>query len=251
MESRAEVDRLREVYQRYAARGFGDSKWSNSNPGNQAIQGERERKIRELLEDSGFFPLADRRILDVGCGTGEQLGMFVDWGAKPENLFGIDLIPERIQTAQQNFPRLTFQLANAESLPFQECSFELVAAFTVFTSILSRRMAANICAEISRVLAPGGGVLWYDFRMNNPFNKHVRGVSRKRIESLFPGFNLRLEAISLLPPLARRLGTYTDRLYKPLGSLPFLKTHLAGLLTKPWGPPVDKSCSKPLPTRGL
>ncbi len=233
METRAEVDRLREVYQRYAARGLGDSKWSSTNPGNRAIQDERAQKTRELLQRSGLFPLTDRRILDVGCGTGEQLGMFEAWGARPENLFGIDLMPERIRSAQENFRGITFQLANAESLPFRDGSFDLVAAFTVFTSILDRQMAANICREINRVLAPGGGVLWYDFKMNNPFNRHVRGVSRKHIEHLFPGFRVGLEAISLLPPLARRLGGLTDRLYMPLGSLPFLKTHLLGLLIKP------------------
>ena len=115
METRAEVDRLREVYQHYAASGFGNSKWSSANRGNQAIQGERQLKTRQLLERSGFFPLTDRRILDVGCGGGEQLGLFADWGAKPENLFGVDLLPARIRTAKLNFPRIAFQLGQTLS----------------------------------------------------------------------------------------------------------------------------------------
>ncbi len=233
VETRAEVDRLRDVYRQYSAGGFGSSKWSSANPGNRANQEEREEKTREVLQSAGFFPLTERRILDVGCGTGELLGLFASWGAKPENLFGIDLIPERIETARLHYPRITFQLANAETLPFPDYSFDLVAAITVFTSILNRRMAANVCAEINRILAPGGGVLWYDFRISNPFNQHVRGVSKRRIQRLFPGFGIALEAISLLPPLARRLGALTDRLYGPLRSLPFLRSHLFGLLTKP------------------
>jgi SAM-dependent methyltransferase len=233
METNTEVDRLKEVYQRYSARGLGRSKWSTANPGNRAIQREREEKIRELLQCRGFFPLTEQRILDVGCGTGELLGLLAGWGATPENLFGIDLIPERIETARRHYPRITFQLANAEALPFPDGSFDLVAAITVFTSILNRQMAANVCAEINRILAPGGGVLWYDFRMSNPFNPHVRGVSRRRIQHLFPGFRIALEPITLLPPLARRLGALTHALYLPLKSLPFLKTHLLGLVTKP------------------
>ena len=160
METLAEVARLREVYHQYAACGHGKSKWSSTNRGNRAIQGERERKTKELLQRTGFFPLTDKRILDVGCGTGEQLGIFANWGARPENLFGIDLIPERVRAAQLAFPQMTIQLTNAESLPFRDGSFDLVAAFTVFTSILNRQMAANVCGEINRVLAPGGGVLW-------------------------------------------------------------------------------------------
>ena len=74
METLAEVNRLREVYRQYAACGFAEAKWSNLNKGNQAIQTERERKTRELLRRSGFFPLSSQRILDVGCGTGKQLG---------------------------------------------------------------------------------------------------------------------------------------------------------------------------------
>ncbi len=233
MESRTEIARLRDVYRQYAAGGYEHSRWSRTNPGNEAIARERERKTCELLQRTGFFPFGHKRILDIGCGTGEQLAIFAEWGARSENLFGIDLIPERISAARLNFPRISFQLANAESLPFPDRSFDLVAAFTVFTSILDGRMTANICAEIGRVLRPGGGVLWYDFRMNNPFNKHVRGVPRKQIQRLFPGFRMALEAISLLPPLARRLGALTDRLYRPLESLPFLKTHLLGLLIRP------------------
>jgi ubiquinone/menaquinone biosynthesis C-methylase UbiE len=233
METRTEVDRLRLVYQRYAASGFRESKWSSANPGNHAREVERERVTHQILERSDLLPLTHRRILDLGCGTGDQLGRLADWGAKPENLFGVDLIPERIRAAQQSFPQINFQLANAESLPFADASFDLVLAFTVFTSILDHQMSVNIGREISRVLVPGGGVLWYDFRINNPANKYVRGVSRRQIKRLFPDFRTDLESISLFPPLARRLGVLTDALYAPLASLPFLRTHLLGLLRKP------------------
>jgi SAM-dependent methyltransferase len=233
METHLEVDRLRDVYRGYAARGLGRSKWSADNPGNQAIQRERSFKTHELLERAGFLPLESRRILDVGCGTGEILAGFEPWGARWENLFGIDVIPERVRTARRNFPRMTCQLANAESLPFPDGSFDLIAVFTVFTSILDRQMAANVAREITRTLRSGGGVIWYDFRLNNPFNQHVRGMSRKRIQGLFPDFQMSLETISLLPPLARRLGSFTSLLYPRLRAFPFLRTHYLGLLTKP------------------
>ena len=233
METSLEVDRLERVYREYAARGFGQSKWSLANKGNRAILEECLRKMREKLEKTGFFPLDKRRILDVGCGTGERLAALADLGAKPENLFGVDLIPDRIDEARRNHPGITFQSANAENLPFADRAFDLVSVFTVFTSILSCRMAAQVCLEINRVLMSGGAVIWYDFRMHNPWNRHVRGISRHQIQKLFPDYKLHLESISLLPPLARRLGWLTNLAYSPLSSIPFLRSHYLGVLTKP------------------
>jgi SAM-dependent methyltransferase len=232
MESPLEVQRLRSVYQEYTSRGLGSSKWSSSNRGNEAIVHERNQKIRNLLENAGLRPLCERRILDVGCGTGGSLATFMDWGAKPENLFGVDLLPERIQRAQERYPEFTFQQANAESLPFADASFDLVVLFTVFTSILDPIMAANIAREIARVLRRQAAIVWYDFRFNNPFNHHVRGMTRMSISQLFPEFDLRLKPITLLPPLARRMGLMTNVLYPAFARIPFLRTHYLGLLIK-------------------
>jgi ubiquinone/menaquinone biosynthesis C-methylase UbiE len=233
METRSEIDRLQAVYREYSVRGFGQSKWSPANKGNQAVRDEYQVKLRWLLREAGSWPLERRRILDLGCGSGEHLAAFENWGARPENLSGIDLIPERIRAARKNYPQIRFELANAEALPFADGAFDLVAVFTVFTSILDRRMAANVSREIVRVLSSGGGVIWYDFRMNNPLNRHVRGISRQQIQGLFPGFTMNLKTISLLPPLARRLGRWTHQLYPPLSSVPFLRSHYLGILIKP------------------
>jgi hypothetical protein len=94
-------------------------------------------------------------------------------------------------------------------------------------------MASNVAREIDRVLAHGGAIVWYDFRYNNPWNPHVRGMRRQNIQSLFPGYTLHLKTLTLLPPLARRLGHLTSSLYPLLSSLPFLRTHYLGLLIKP------------------
>jgi len=232
-ETRSEVDRLKEVYREYGERCWRKTKWSVTNRGNQAIRQERDRKLEQLLQRAGFLPLGNRRILDVGCGTGEILARFEAWGARPENLFGVDLLADRIRRAKENFPKMTFQEANAEGLPFANGFFDLVALFTVFTSIRDHQMARNVSREINRILRSGGAVVWYDFRMNNPFNPQVRGISRAGVLRLFPGFDSRLMTVTLLPPVARRSGCLTDLLYPWLASLPFLRSHYLGVLIKP------------------
>jgi SAM-dependent methyltransferase len=232
MESSLEVERLRSVYEGYSRRGLGSSKWSSSNPGNEEIVRERNREILTLLNIAGYLPLSDRRILDVGCGAGATLAMFEQWGAKPENLFGVDLLSERIRSGKERYPEFSFLQANAESLPFADSSFDLVLLFTVFTSVLEPRMRANIAHEIDRVLRPNSAIVWYDFRFNNPFNSNVRGVTKEGILQLFPHFDLRVQSITLLPPLARRMGCLNRFFYPALAKVPFLQTHYLGLLIK-------------------
>ena len=175
--------------------------------------------------------MADRRVLDIGGG--EVLAEFMRWGALPHNLYGIDLLSGPLEIAKQRFPGLHLQQGNAEHLDFPDAFFDLVGQFTVFTSILDDRMAHNIAGEIRRVLKPGGAVIWYDLRFDNPWNVHVRGITRPQVAALFSGFSADLRSMTLLPPLARRLGRATQTLYPILSKIPAFHTHYLGLLMKP------------------
>jgi ubiquinone/menaquinone biosynthesis C-methylase UbiE len=233
MATKWEIDRLAEVYREYRGdRGF-QAKWSSANPGNRAMARERQCWLTRLLKAYDFFPLTERRILDVGCGGGANLASFKDVGASSANLYGVDLMPERIALAKESFPDIQFQVGNAENLVFQSAYFDLVLLYTVFSSILDIRMARNVVQEVSRVLKPGGAIVWYDFIYNNPSNPHVRGLKRPAICDLFREFHIELHKITLFPPLARRLGPLTSVLYMALAAIPQLRTHYLGLLRKP------------------
>ena len=102
--------------------------------------------------------------------------------------------------------------------------------FTVFSSILDEAMARNVAREIGRVLKQGGAVVWHDLRYPNPWNPTVRAMTKRRIRELFPSFELKPELIYLLPPIARRLGRFTDWTYPMLASISVLRSHYSGLL---------------------
>jgi len=227
----SETDRIKQAYGSLDERTI--ARWDLRNPGNQHILAERRRLTRRLLQRAGWLPLGDRRVLDVGSGGGAELAWFRELGATESSLVGIDLLPDRVEVARRDYPQLEFQIGNAEHLPFPDRSFDLVLAYTVFSSILDGDMAANVAGEIQRVMRPGGGLLWYDFRYDSPANRNVRGVSAARVRALFPGLGGELIGLTLLPPLARRLGPLTPMAYPVLASLPPLRSHLLGLLRKP------------------
>jgi ubiquinone/menaquinone biosynthesis C-methylase UbiE len=156
----------------------------------------------------------------------------LEYGARVEDLIGVDLLPDRVAAAKRNHPNLDVRVANAEHLEFPEASFDLVLAITLFSSIKDRGMAHRVADEIERVMKPGGALLWYDFRYDNPRNRNVRGMSGAEVITLFPRLSGELRKITLLPPLSRRLGPLTPALYPAFSAIPRLRTHLVGLLGK-------------------
>lgn len=233
MSSKKEIERITNVYRGYASDARLDDRRSLANPGNRMILHERWRVITELLGSSGRLPLGDRRILDVGCGYGSELARFVALGANAALCCGVDLIPERIEEARQRYPALDFRIGSAERLDFTDNYFDLVVLSTVFSSILESAMRRAIASEVARVLMPGGAVLWYDIRYPSPTNRNVRPVSEGQLRHLFSGFESSFETVTLLPPLARRLKGRTAILYSNLAAIPFLRSHLVGLMVKP------------------
>jgi ubiquinone/menaquinone biosynthesis C-methylase UbiE len=227
-----EAERLTAVYQGYHHSQRTQAQWSHANPGNRAIYQERQRALAALLQSRGLLPLAGSTVLEIGCASGEILMSLPRLGARPEQLHGIDLVAERIAIARARYPGVDFQVGNAESLAFEDASFDFIVMFTVFSSILDATMARHVAAEAWRVLKPGGAVIWYDFRVGNPGNRSVRGMTKRDIASLFPDCAMDLRSLTLLPPLARRFGRATAVLYPLLARVPMLRTHYLGLLFK-------------------
>jgi SAM-dependent methyltransferase len=228
-----EITRVRRVYRGYAERGRGAREWAADNPGNRAMVGDRTRALAGLLARSGRLPLGSRYVLDVGCGDGEVLAGLVRWGALPARLVGVDVRADAVARAHVHWPEIGLDVADATALPYRDASFDLALCFTLFTSILDDGIARQVAGEVRRVLRPGGALLWYDFRVGNPWNPHVRGMSRRSVRALFPGWPGRFRLVTLLPPLARRLHSLTPVLYPVLATLPPLRTHWAGLLERP------------------
>jgi SAM-dependent methyltransferase len=222
-----ELTRIRAVY---ARRELSSHQRDRSNPGRQEMLRERDRALTHLLEQRLDLPLSECRVLDIGCGYGGVLGLLHKNGAIADNLFGIDLLPNRVQTARETYPDFTFLEGNAERLDFPDGSFDLVLLFTVFSSILDEVTARNMANEIVRVLKRTGAIGWYDIRYPNPWNSSVRAMTKSRIHRLFPDLDLRLQPLSLMPPLAHRLGRLTGRAYPTLSSIRLLRSHYLGLL---------------------
>jgi len=194
---------------------------------------ERYSATLELLQEAGFDPLAQVRILDVGCGDGRLLREFIQWGADPRLLSGIDLRLDAIQKARRLLPGVELRCGCASDLPWGERTFDVVVLSTVLSSVLDREMRSRIAEECGRVLSAGGVILWYDFLFDNPKNPEVRGIPVREVRELFRDYEIRGRRITLAPFIARRISRVGgEGLYRVVAWIPVLRTHWLALLRR-------------------
>jgi SAM-dependent methyltransferase len=226
-----ELVRIRAAYAR-RKREVSPDRYSETNPRALIFQRELESRILELFTPKNIGPLAGARVLDVGCGEGRWLSRFVQWGAAPRNVAGVDLLPERIAAAREACPSsVRLFCCNAGELPFADQSFDVVSSMTVFSSILASGLRDAVAAEMLRVLRPGGVVLWYDFFVDNPANPDVRGVGKAEIARLFSGCDVELARVTVAAPLGRSIATLPFA-YAALARCRIFCTHYLGWIHK-------------------
>ena len=224
-----EESRARAVY---ATREV-DPRYSLFNPGHLFLLQERERRLLALLTKYSLRQLERKTILEVGCGSGYWLREFINWGARPQNITGVDLSPESVAVARRKCPKeVRIECGNAAKLCFPDATFDLVLQSTVFTSVLDSDMKQQIAAEMLRVVKEDGILLWYDFHVNNPRNPGVRGVKKQEIFQLFPGCRISLRRVTLAAPLAQLLAPYSLLSCYLLERFKVFNTHYIGIIRK-------------------
>ena len=228
--NRAEIDRIKDVYKQ--RREIFPNKYSYFNKANLFVVQRREWEIIRMLKKHKITFLKNTRILDVGCGIGNELRSFIKYGASPENLFGIDMVESRINKAKKLSPNINYKCQDASLLPYKDEDFDIITQFTVFTSILDTDMKTQIAKEILRVLKSNGIIIWYDFHINNPRNKNTRRINKKELCLLFPNCDINLKSITLAPPLTRTLAPISTILCQLLEKIPLLCTHYIGTIQK-------------------
>jgi len=136
-------------------------------------------------------PRGLRRLLDVGCGVGDNLADLAD---RADELLGVDPAPANVEQAQANMSRSGYasriEVAFAEGLPFEDGWVDCVLMLDVMEHVTDRPRALR---EVERVLAPGGTLICVtpeartlhllerlDRVLGAPVHAAVRTIKRRR-----------------------------------------------------------------------
>ena len=129
--------------------------------------------------------LAGKRLLDLGCGAGENSVYFARQGA---HCVAADYSPGMVEVALKlaaaNGVTVEGQTANAMQLSFPDNSFDLVYA----SNLLHHLPEPEVCIrEMHRVLKPGGKACFWDPLRHNPaINLYRRIATAVRTEDEMP-----------------------------------------------------------------
>ncbi|WP_027349928.1 methyltransferase domain-containing protein [Halotalea alkalilenta] len=115
---------------------------------------QREIGLALLDELSGHVTMPPNgRCLDLGCGTGFILDQLAARGVAADHLFGADLAMPMLEQGRRRRPGARWLCADAERLPFNDRSFELIISNLPVQWLDGLE---RFLAEAARTLRPGG-----------------------------------------------------------------------------------------------
>lgn len=157
-----------------------------------------------------FGPLHDKKVLDLGCGTGLVPDVM---RVHPDRYLGVDPSVGMLNRARRKHPQLVFRQGWQEDTGADEGYFDVV--LSLFGVLSYSPLPEAAAAEIGRVLRPGGG--YAVMAMGMPFARRPKeepcaalgiestftGYTRARLKALFaPLGPVRVVSLSLKPMVA-------------------------------------------------
>lgn len=148
------------------------------------IENELWHRVRLLkvyywaFSQIGLAP-EDIRILDVGCGVGRSTRLLIEFGLLPENITGIDIRPDALETARRLNPAINYELVENLDAWDDVSHFDMILQSAVFSSIPNRELRGQVATVMTEHLNPGGHILWWDSILTNMFPPRERMYPEK------------------------------------------------------------------------
>ncbi|MEQ8969388.1 MAG: class I SAM-dependent methyltransferase [Coleofasciculus sp. C1-SOL-03] len=138
---------------------------------------------RFILQQLGN--IRGKRLLDLGCGAGENSVYFAQKGANCVAAdYSAGMVEVALKLAAANGVNIEGQTANAMALDFADNTFDIVYASNLLHHIPDPKIALQ---EMHRVLKPGGKACFWDPLKHNPvINIYRRMATEVRTDDEMP-----------------------------------------------------------------
>jgi 2-polyprenyl-3-methyl-5-hydroxy-6-metoxy-1,4-benzoquinol methylase len=122
-----------------------------------------------------IMPLDGKRVLDYGCGAGENSCLLAACGA---HVTGFDISPVSVEKAKRRAElmglanRTQFDVFPAGSTTYADKSFDIIIGFAILHHL--HMILDDVYGEINRLLKPGGSVYFIEPVANNTVLRKLR-----------------------------------------------------------------------------
>lgn len=171
------------------------------------------RLIDDLQVDLLTPQVADKDVLEVGCGTGLLMHRVAEYARSVQ---GIDISPGMLEQAEAR--GLDVLEGSATDLPFEDAQFDVVYSFKVLAHVQDIEQAVAECARVTR---PGGRVF---LEFYNPYSlrylARILGGAKKiseatRESAVFTRWDRPEDAVAYFPEQLRLTGWAGVRIFTP------------------------------------
>jgi ubiquinone/menaquinone biosynthesis C-methylase UbiE len=144
-----------------------------------AYQQWRSEELRSQFNQY-FAPhyIAQKDVLDFGCGTGDLSFCVADYA--PKSILGLEIVAEGIRLANERLAAnpsgvpIEFRVSeSSETVALPDHSKDVILCFDVLEHIMSFRA---ILSEWKRILRPGGKILIWWVPWFNPWGPHIESL---------------------------------------------------------------------------
>ncbi len=137
----------------------------------ELLKGEKKSHyyVEKPMMKSMLPNLKNKKVLMLGCGTGEESIFLKECGAS--EIVGIDISEVSIKIAKETYPELKFLIADMHNIPFEDESFDFVYSSLV---IHYSEKPEEVYKEIYRVLKKDGEML---FSVGHPLRWSVQEMN--------------------------------------------------------------------------
>ncbi|MBM3230679.1 class I SAM-dependent methyltransferase [Candidatus Pacearchaeota archaeon] len=126
-----------------------------------------EIPMRKILKEIS----KNKKILDLGCGSGIRTKKL--FSLNPRKIVGLDLSPELIKIAKNNFSEIEFHSGDAKKTGFKNSEFDIINSDLMVHYFKSLN---PLFKEVGRILKPKG---YFVFSMHHPIYEVTKREKEK------------------------------------------------------------------------
>jgi len=133
------------------------------------IEGITRRCIKENIPS-----LKGKKVLDAGCGTGRNISLFLELGAK--EVYAFDYTPDMLDFAKKRFgknPKVRLSVGDVQTIKYPDEFFDVTCCFKVLAHILDIQKAIGELARVTKK----EGLIFLEFYSPYSFRRIFSPVS--------------------------------------------------------------------------